>query len=183
MRLKESTKLKNYKIDDRIDGIDRIDKSDRIDKIDKVAKIDEMKQTKIDLTISICRYAALMKPMNSRKQRLVDSLAVQQLFRDVEDEEAWIREKEPIISSSNRGRDLIGVQNLIKKHSSMQAEINHHEPKMDTVYQSAQNMVDEGHFAADEIKNRINHLKEHWSQLKNKSEQRRQDLEDSLQVI
>lgn len=129
------------------------------------------------------RYTGLMKPMNGRKQRLVDSLAVQQLFRDVEDEEAWIREKEPIISSSNRGRDLIGVQNLIKKHSSMQAEINHHEPKLETVYQSATTMVDEGHFAADEIKNRISHLKDHWSQLKNKSEQRRQDLEDSLQVL
>ena len=79
------------------------------------------------------RYTALMKPMNSRKQRLVDSLAVQQLFRDVEDEEAWIREKEPIISSSNRGKDLIGVQNLIKKHSSMSGEINHHEPKLEQV--------------------------------------------------
>ena len=26
----------------------------------------------------------------------------------------WIREKEPLASSANRGRDLIGVQNLIK---------------------------------------------------------------------
>lgn len=40
----------------------------------------------------------------------MESLAVQQLFRDVEDEEAWIREKEPIVASNNRGRDLIGVQ-------------------------------------------------------------------------
>ena len=53
--------------------------------------------------------------------------------RDVEDEEAWIREKEPIISSSNRGKDLIGVQNLIKKHTSMSGEINHHEPKLEQV--------------------------------------------------
>lgn len=34
--------------------------------------------------------------------------------RDVDDELEWIREKEPLASSSNRGRDLIGVQNLIK---------------------------------------------------------------------
>ena len=53
--------------------------------------------------------------------------------RDVEDEEAWIWEKEPIISSSNRGKDLIGVQNLIKKHTSMSGEINHHEPKLEQV--------------------------------------------------
>ena len=43
-------------------------------------------------------------------------------------------------------------------------------------------MVDENHFAADEIKARIGHLKDHWTQLKAKCEQRRQDLEDSLQA-
>jgi spectrin alpha len=64
----------------------------------------------------IDRYTSLVDPMVARKQRLRESLAVQQLFRDVEDEEAWIREKEPIVASTNRGRDLIGVQNLIKKH-------------------------------------------------------------------
>jgi spectrin alpha len=42
--------------------------------------------------------------MNIRKQRLLDSLQVQQLFRDIEDEEAWIREKEPVAASTNRGR-------------------------------------------------------------------------------
>ena len=62
------------------------------------------------------RYNSLKVPMMSRKQMLAESLAVQQLFRDVEDEEAWIREKEPVVASSNRGRDLIGVQNMIKKH-------------------------------------------------------------------
>ena len=67
------------------------------------------------------RYSNLMKPMSNRKTRLMDSLDVQQLFRDVEDEEAWIREKEPIINSTNRGRDLIGVQNLIKKHQVYRA--------------------------------------------------------------
>jgi len=40
----------------------------------------------------------------------MDLLAVWQLFRDVENEEDWIREKEPIINSTNRGRDLICVQ-------------------------------------------------------------------------
>jgi spectrin alpha len=62
------------------------------------------------------RYDSLRGPMMSRKERLAESLAAQQLFRDVEDEEAWIREKEPIVASTNRGRNLIGVQNMIKKH-------------------------------------------------------------------
>merc|ERR1719412_1281322 len=128
------------------------------------------------------RYSNLMKPMSNRKVRLMDSLAVQQLFRDVEDEEAWIREKEPIINSTNRGRDLIGVQNLIKKHQASMAEINNHEPRIDTVTRTGQRMVDESHFAQDEIKTRLATLHDHWSQLKEKANQRKQDLEDSLQA-
>ena len=77
------------------------------------------------------RYSCLMDPLSTRQQRLKESTEVQKLFRDVEDEEAWIREKEPIVASNNRGRDLIGVQNLIKKHQAMQAEINNHEPRYD----------------------------------------------------
>lgn len=49
------------------------------------------------------RYNSLQKPISMRRQRLQDSLRVQQLYRDIEDEEAWIREKEPIAASTNRG--------------------------------------------------------------------------------
>lgn len=51
----------------------------------------------------VARYEALKEPMVARKQKLADSLRLQQLFRDVEDEETWIREKEPIAASTNRG--------------------------------------------------------------------------------
>ena len=49
------------------------------------------------------RYNNLMKTMCKRRLRLKDSLDVQQLFRDVEDEEAWIRQRKPIFNSTNRG--------------------------------------------------------------------------------
>uniref|UniRef100_A0A0V0G435 Putative ca2+-binding actin-bundling protein n=2 Tax=Triatoma TaxID=30075 RepID=A0A0V0G435_TRIDM len=128
------------------------------------------------------RYAALQKPMSIRKQKLLDSLRVQQLFRDIEDEEAWIREKEPVAASTNRGRDLIGVQNLMKKHQAVLAEINNHESRMSAVTQAGDQMIDEGHFSSEEIKKRTADLNAHWFQLKDKALQRKQDLEDSLQA-
>ncbi|CAB4055755.1 SPTA [Lepeophtheirus salmonis] len=161
---------------DRVDGVriasDQFAKSGHFDADNIVVKQEKLLQ----------RYQSLKNPLGDKKQRLTDSIAVQQLFRDVEDEEAWIREKEPIIASTNRGRDLIGVQNLIKKHQAMQAEINNHEPRIDTVSQTAQRMVEEGHFASDEIKTRLGLLHDHWNQLKDKAAQRKQDLEDSLQA-
>ncbi|XP_012266103.2 spectrin alpha chain isoform X2 [Athalia rosae] len=128
------------------------------------------------------RYAALQRPMSIRKQRLLDSLQVQQLFRDIEDEEAWIREKEPVAASTNRGRDLIGVQNLQKKHQAVLAEINNHEPRVAAVCQSGSKMLNDGHFAAEEISQRLGALDEHWGQLKEKARQRKTDLDDSLQA-
>ncbi|XP_024120554.1 spectrin alpha chain, non-erythrocytic 1 isoform X3 [Oryzias melastigma] len=130
----------------------------------------------------VARYEALREPMAARKQKLSDSLRLQQLFRDVEDEETWIREKEPIAASTNRGKDLIGVQNLLKKHQALQAEITGHEPRIKAVTQKGEAMVEEGHFAGEDVKTRLAELHGRWDTLKGKSSQRRQDLEDSLQA-
>ncbi|XP_068910303.1 spectrin alpha chain isoform X1 [Tenebrio molitor] len=128
------------------------------------------------------RYTALQTPMAIRKQRLLDSLQVQQLFRDIEDEEAWIREKEPIAAGTTRGRDLIGVQNLIKKHQAVLAEINNHDGRIGAVVDAGKQMMEDEHFASDQIRNRVNALYDHWVQLKEKANQRKQDLDDSLQA-
>lgn len=128
------------------------------------------------------RYAALVAPMGDRRQRLLDSLQVQQLFRDLEDEAAWIREKEPIAGSTNRGRDLIGVQNLIKKHQAVLSEINNHESRLAGVIQSGEVMIKAESFASEGIRVRLDQLQEQWNSLKEKALQRKQDLEDSLQA-
>ncbi|XP_075989691.1 alpha spectrin isoform X2 [Anticarsia gemmatalis] len=130
----------------------------------------------------VTRYTALDKPMAIRKRRLLDSLQAQQLFRDLDDEAAWIREKEPIIASTNRGRDLIGVQNLMKKHQAVMGEMAQHEARVDAVRAAGAALRDAGHFAADDIAARLHQLHQQWTQLQEKALQRKQDLEDSLQA-
>ncbi|XP_052790863.1 spectrin alpha chain-like isoform X6 [Mya arenaria] len=128
------------------------------------------------------RYKDLKEPTAARHQKLEDALRLQQFLRDVEDEEDWIREKEPIAASTNRGRDLIGVQNLMKKHQALQAELAGHEPRINNVSQQGSDMIKDGHFAADEIQGKISELEDRWQALKDKATQRKQDLEDSLQA-
>ena len=128
------------------------------------------------------KYLTLMRPLTKRKDKLDESLSAALLIRDVDDEESWIREKEAIVTSANRGKDLIGVQNLLKKHQTMQSEISNHEPRIDDLSQSAQKMVEESHFASDAIKNRLGSLHDHWNALKEKCVQRKADLENSLLV-
>uniref|UniRef100_A0A915I8Y9 SH3 domain-containing protein n=1 Tax=Romanomermis culicivorax TaxID=13658 RepID=A0A915I8Y9_ROMCU len=127
------------------------------------------------------RYKNLHDPLNRRKGKLAESLKCHQLFRDIEDELAWIREKEQVATSTNRGRDLIGVQNLIKKHQGLLTEIHNHEPQIDFVIKNAEDMAG-GHFLADDIRSKLKQLKESWQTLKEKAERRKQDLDDSLQA-
>ncbi|MCP9263394.1 Spectrin alpha chain [Dirofilaria immitis] len=119
------------------------------------------------------RYEALRNPLNARKDKLAESLRGNQLFRDIDDELAWIREKEQIAGSSNRGRDLIGA--LI-------AEIANHESQVEAVAQAAEAMIQQGHFLAVDIREKLAQLRDGWRNLKIKADKRRQDLDDSLQA-
>lgn len=141
------------------------------------APILEQKQQQV-----MSRYEALSEPLQKKRSRLADSYRLHQFYRDVEDEEDWIREKEPVAASNNVGRDLIGVQNLIKKHQAVMAEISGHEPRIDDVCAAGEDMINEGHFAADDIRKRIADLRNYWDSLRQQSQNRRQLLEDSLQA-
>ena len=46
-------------------------------------------------------------------------------------------------------------QKVIKKRQACMAEINNHEPMIDAVSGTAQNMMEEGHFASEDIKRRL----------------------------
>lgn len=61
------------------------------------------------------------------------------------------------------------MQNLIKKHQAVVAEINNHESRIGVVTHAGNQMVDEGHFASEEIKSRVHNLNQHWISLKEKA--------------
>jgi len=72
----------------------------------------------------------------------------------------------PIVYLPPAGRDLIGVQNLMKKHQALQAELAGHEPRINNVSQQGAGMIKDGHFAADEISDKIAELEDRWQSLK-----------------
>lgn len=128
------------------------------------------------------RYQQLQAPLLARKAKLQDAERLKRFLHDVEDEEAWIREKEPVASSTNTGRDLTGAQNLSKKHQALMTEIAGHEPRVRAVCDNGVQMIDNGHFAADEIKEKIDDLDQKWLEFKDKAHVRKGHLDDSLQA-
>ena len=60
---------------------------------------------------------------SNRLARLRESLHVQEFYLQVEEEEAWIREKDPMASSTDYGKDINSVMKLQQKHQTLEAEI------------------------------------------------------------
>jgi len=77
---------------------------------EKMAELDEACQ----------RMDSLAK---SRLGKLQVSLKVQEFFLQVEEEEAWLREKEPLASSADFGKDIGSVVKLQQKHAILETEI------------------------------------------------------------
>lgn len=67
------------------------------------------------------------------------------------------------------GRDLIGVQNLMKKHQAVMGEMAQHEARVDAVRAAGAALRDAGHFAADDIAARLQQLHHQWTQLQEKA--------------
>ena len=63
------------------------------------------------------------------------------------------------------GRDLIGVQNLMKKQQALSAELAGHDSRIVIVSDSGKEMIEDGHFASDDINHKITSLNERWQVL------------------
>ena len=129
----------------------------------------------------VSRYEAVKAQSVERRTKLVDSHRLQQVFRDIDDEEAWIRERERIASSNDFGKDLTGVQDLQKKHQAFDGELGGHERRVEAVIAAAAGLVADAHYATAEIRQRKQALESAWSDLKSLSESRRRSLDESLQ--
>lgn len=60
-------------------------------------------------------YTELVELSQERRDRLEESRKLWQFFADIAEEEAWIKEKEQMLSSADIGRDLTSINLLLTK--------------------------------------------------------------------
>uniref|UniRef100_A0A452EHD5 Spectrin alpha chain, non-erythrocytic 1 n=1 Tax=Capra hircus TaxID=9925 RepID=A0A452EHD5_CAPHI len=127
------------------------------------------------------RFQKIKSMAASRRARLNESHRLHQFFRDMDDEESWIKEKKLLVSSEDYGRDLTGVQNLRKKHKRLEAELAAHEPAIQGVLDTGKKLSDDNTIGKEEIQQRLAQFVEHWKELKQLAAARGQRLEESLE--
>lgn len=104
-------------------------------------KLDEIKVKKVQVQE---RFEQLKQPVLERKRQLEKKKEAFQFRRDVEDELLWIAEKMPLALSTEYGNSLFQVHMLEKKNQSLKTEIDNHEPRINTVCNNGQKLIDEG---------------------------------------
>lgn len=138
------------------------------------AGIQEKRQSINERYQRICNLAA------HRQARLNEANTLHQFFRDIADEESWIKEKKLLVGSDDYGRDLTGVQNLKKKHKRLEAELASHEPAIQAVQEAGEKLMDVSNLGVPEIEQRLNALNQAWVELKSLAATRGQKLDESL---
>ena len=137
---------------------------------DKVDEIRE-KQAKAHETLQ-----KIQDPIVVRKEELMKKKETFQFKRDVEDENLWTDEKLSVASSQEVGNSLQAVNLLLKKHKMMQQEISNHEHRVNSVMESGQKMISEGHPESQKYDRDMTNLTEKWARLQELMEQRQQKL-------
>merc|ERR1719430_1866368 len=122
------------------------------------------------------KFATIKAPIEARKKELMKKKETFQFKRDMEDEISWADEKMAQASSQELGNTLGEVSLLLKKVQMMQAEIANHEPRISSVMETGQKMIDEGHPEADKFDRDQGLLTEKWERLSEMLEARKQKL-------
>ncbi|EDO49575.1 predicted protein [Nematostella vectensis] len=126
------------------------------------------------------RFEQLVEPATERELRLQDSLALHQFLADTQVEVDWIKDKEPIAKSEDYGRNLLGVQSLMKKMEGLESEINSHELLVQALLETGEQLVLRGHYAERDIGAKSQMLLELWEELRINAQTRNEKLQASL---
>uniref|UniRef100_A0AAY4D4G5 Spectrin beta chain n=1 Tax=Denticeps clupeoides TaxID=299321 RepID=A0AAY4D4G5_9TELE len=119
-------------------------------------------------------FSQLQEPLRLRRQQLLASKEAHQFNRDLEDEILWVKERMPLATSTDHGKDL----------PTLQKEIQGHQPRIDDIQAHGQSMApsQEGEVDGERsaaLDGRLAELRELWAQLISETDQRHTRLAEA----
>ena len=91
------------------------------------------------------RFEELSEKSSYRRQRLLDSNQLFNFYREADEVESWIADKESIAMSDDYGRDLEHVETLLKKFEDFTRDLVTSGERIASLTTQAQTLLDEGH--------------------------------------
>uniref|UniRef100_A0A8C9EUQ9 SPTAN1 n=1 Tax=Pavo cristatus TaxID=9049 RepID=A0A8C9EUQ9_PAVCR len=110
------------------------------------------------------RYHRFKELSSLRRQKLEDSYRFQFFQRDADELEKWIQEKLQIASDENY-KDPSNLQGKLQKHQAFEAEVQANSGAIVKLDETGNQMINEGHFASETIRTRLQELHRLWELL------------------
>lgn len=115
----------------------------------------------------------------TRGNRLEESLAYQQFLAKVDEEEAWISEKQQLLSVEDYGDTMAAVQGLLKKHDAFETDFAVHGDRCSDINNAGQTLIERGNHHAENIDQRCQQLASRLQALDETAVRRRGKLYDN----
>nr|XP_040222398.2 spectrin beta chain, non-erythrocytic 1 isoform X3 [Anopheles coluzzii]XP_049461127.1 spectrin beta chain, non-erythrocytic 1 isoform X3 [Anopheles coluzzii] len=113
---------------------------------------------------------------NVRRLRLLDAVESQQFYAEANEAEFWLREKKPIISSQDYGKDEDSVASLQKKLDGLQRELGAFKPTVEKIETLASGLQARGHFDSEKIKSKNDKIQYQFQELNRLAAEREKKL-------
>uniref|UniRef100_A0A182F9J7 Spectrin beta chain, non-erythrocytic 5 n=1 Tax=Anopheles albimanus TaxID=7167 RepID=A0A182F9J7_ANOAL len=113
---------------------------------------------------------------NVRRLRLLDAVESQQFYAEANEAEFWLREKKPIISSHDYGKDEDSVASLQKKLDGLQRELGAFKPTVEKIEKLAVGLQERGHFDSEKIKTKNDKIQYQFQELNRLAGEREKKL-------
>ncbi|KAM6073898.1 spectrin beta chain, non-erythrocytic 5 [Chlamydotis macqueenii] len=126
------------------------------------------------------RWERLIQSNAKRKQRLLDSLQLQEFNRDAAEILIWMEEKYKIASDESY-RDPTNILRKLKWHEAAEKEMMANEEHFATLIKKGNQLIQDNHYAAVSIQEKMSELQEKWKELYGKMIERGDKLRQAGQ--
>ncbi|KAG5890886.1 hypothetical protein JTB14_002826 [Gonioctena quinquepunctata] len=124
----------------------------------------------------------LLELSTLKRDRLSEAYQALLFNRSLEEFEAWLTEVEAQVTNTDTGKDLATANNLLKRHTILEKDIQQHTENCETINEATEQFIKGGHFMADEIEEKAQKAITRFHQLKAPLQARRDLLESSLML-
>merc|ERR1711981_143667 len=118
-------------------------------------------------------WEQLIAKAKERKQKLDESYFLHRFLADYRDLTSWVNDMKQVIGADELAKDVNGAEALLERHAEHKSEIDAREDSFRATAEAGQMLLDSGHYAAEEVKEKLVILAEEKTMLLQLWEERR----------
>merc|ERR1740129_151446 len=111
------------------------------------------------------QWEFLTQKTSEKSMKLKEANRQRTFIAAVKDLDFWLGEVESLLTTDEVGKDLASVQNLMKKHQLVEADIIAHEDRIKDMNEQADSLVETGQFDSSDIRDKKDNISKRYKHI------------------